>query len=233
MTEKLTVRLPAVGEFVRTKGRLVNIEDVTPPPPAQVLDYIFENVETKVVAFANGKRLQEFSTFNDFYGPGTGVDNAINEAKNLTEEYGNQVEFRVYKRVYQTRMRPTGEEGFYDRQFFDFAELKSGARWELPVPVTVLVWSSLDPVGTKPSFALGVPDAAGDYRYPDGSAIWKVDGCWVARWADHTPLRGCSPETGMEVDWIFETAEEAARRLYENGEGPALLSVLSQRGSQK
>lgn len=60
------------------------------------------------------------------------------------------------------------------------------------------------------------------YRYADGSAIYRYEGCpgWRAHWADRTPLRGEDPRTGQEVDWYFKTAAQAAVALLEGGEGP-------------
>lgn len=71
-----------------------------------------------------------------------------------------------------------------------------------------------------PKVNLGAPNEEGNYRYPDGSKIWLRDGKWRACWADGTPLRGEDPKCGVEVDWKFDTAEEAARCLLDNGEGP-------------
>lgn len=60
-------------------------------------------------------------------------------------------------------------------------------------------------------------------RFADGSCVApcrKVPGRWVAWWADKTPLRGCSETTGLEVDWLFHSREEAIKSLQEAGEGP-------------
>lgn len=142
MTEKPEARVPEIGDYVRTKGRLVKIEDVTPPPPAQVLDYIFEAVTAKVRAFANNNEIAGFSEFNDFYGENSCVDHAIAEARKVAETYGPAIDVRVYKIVSQTRMRPQNDRSLYDRQFADFQFLSSGWARNLPEPVETVVWSS-------------------------------------------------------------------------------------------
>lgn len=59
------------------------------------------------------------------------------------------------------------------------------------------------------------------YRYKDGCGIWLCPGFsgWKAHWRDRVPLRG-EGRDGTEVDWSFETAEQAAFALWEGGEGP-------------
>lgn len=63
------------------------------------------------------------------------------------------------------------------------------------------------------------PNAAGNYEYPDGSYVRSVwmDGTtkWYARFADGSVFRD-----GRGVISYFDTAEGAAGRLAERGEGP-------------
>lgn len=74
-------RIPAVGEFLRSHGRLVEVQDVTPKPPAPTLDYIFEETTARVEGRINGKVIQTYGTFNDYYGEGTCIESAIAVAK--------------------------------------------------------------------------------------------------------------------------------------------------------
>ena len=124
----------------------MRIEDVTPPPPATVLDYIFEFTEAEIAIYsANGKLLVEVGTANDFYGEGTAVQSAISKAKEEAENYGPGVEVRVTKVVRQIRMRPSHDRGFYDKAFVEFEGIKSGCERGLPRPVESIVWSSNNP----------------------------------------------------------------------------------------
>jgi hypothetical protein len=135
-------RLPEVGEYVRTHGRLVQIEDVTPPVEPQI-DYIFEHMEARVEARVNGVRLKEFGTFNDFYGEGTSINHAIEEAKEQMASLGKcDVEFVVVKIIAWTRLRPEPGGNFYESEFRKFRPLSSGWRANLPEPIEEVVWSS-------------------------------------------------------------------------------------------
>lgn len=61
-------------------------------------------------------------------------------------------------------------------------------------------------------------------RFDDGSAVWQTEhGKWKAWWTDGTPLRGQSPETGMEVDWFFDSKQAAIDSLAAGGAGPDRL----------
>lgn len=79
------------------------------------------------------------------------------------------------------------------------------------------------------------PDAAGIYKFPDGSAIWPI-ACtsrsrWYAKWAPcprephGAMLRGVDPQNGTrEINWPFSSPEEAAQALAEGGEGPVSIA---------
>lgn len=136
-------RLPEVGDYVRTYGKLVKIEDVT--PKEIILDYIFEEEEARIEGRINGKTVKVYSTFNDFYGPGTCVQSAIKEAKRQNEWLGeSNLEFVVIKVVSQVRKRPSEHEreNFYDKGFRAMNNLNHGCHWNLPDKVETLVWSS-------------------------------------------------------------------------------------------
>lgn len=135
-------KIPEIGDYVRTVGTLVEIQDVTPPPPNKVIDYIFEDVTAHIAGFINGKKIQDFETFNDFYGKGTAVEHAIIEAKKIARKFGKELEVRVIKITSRTRKRPNREEGFYDKQFVGFKSLDLGCRYEMPEDIEEVVWTS-------------------------------------------------------------------------------------------
>lgn len=135
-------RLPEVGEYVRGKGRLVEVQDVTKPVVPE-FDYVFEQQEARIEWRVNGKQIKDGATFNDFYGEGTCVTHAIEQAKSIVHNLGEcDVEIVVVKVVSQIRMRPNGRENFYAKEFRDFKYLESGCAWNLPEPVEEVVWSS-------------------------------------------------------------------------------------------
>lgn len=143
MNNSNPVRLPKEGEYVRTYGRLVAIEDVT--PKEIILDYIFEESDARVDAFINGKLVRSYGVFNNFYGENTCVDHAVKHAKELMERYGeSNLEFVVTKFTRQLRMRPDPSEraNLYAKEFRAMHSLQCGSRWNLPDEKEEVVWRS-------------------------------------------------------------------------------------------
>ena len=132
MAEKQEPRFPDIGEWVRSQGRLVEIQDVT-PPVVTVTDYIFEIIEASVVCRLNGKLVKGFSTFNEFYGEGSAVEAAIAEAKIQAVWHGpSNMEFVVIKKTMRRRKRPVGRKNFYDETFIGMEAIDRGSHWDLP-----------------------------------------------------------------------------------------------------
>ena len=73
-------RIPEIGEYVRTFGTLVEVQDVT-PPVVPTKDYIFEDTSARLEARVNGKVVKEYGTYNNFYGKDRCVEAAIDEAR--------------------------------------------------------------------------------------------------------------------------------------------------------
>jgi hypothetical protein len=139
-------KLPEVGEYVRQYGTLVEVQDVT--PKEIILDYIFEETSARLEGRINGKVVKEYSTFSDYYGKGTCVQNAIIEAKVQQEWLGEStMEFVVVKITSRVRKRPdrTQKENWYDCQFRAMNNLDFGCRRGMPDDVEEVVWSSLKP----------------------------------------------------------------------------------------
>jgi len=140
-------RLPKIGEFVRHHGRLIAIETIPPPPqPPPKKDYIFEEIEAECRLRFNGEIIKEIQTLTDFYGLETGIKTAIKEMKKyvIKKKIGpeSDLEVVVIKVERQFRARPTNEENFYDKTFFDFDALDYGSQHNVPDPVRTVVWSS-------------------------------------------------------------------------------------------
>lgn len=143
MANATETRLPEIGEYARGHGVLVEIQDVTPPPPpVPVLDYIFEESTAKWEVRANGTVLADGETYTDFYGLGTCVEHAVEAAKRYAAELGeSSLEVVVVKTTVRYRKRPGREENFYDPKFRDFHSLGHGSRWNLPEEVVEEVFS--------------------------------------------------------------------------------------------
>lgn len=155
MPEKISPRLPEIGEFVRSSGKLVAIEEIPPPPqPPPVLDYIFEQVSGRAELRLHGERLQKGETFSDFYGLESSVESAKEQAQAYAKRHGispgSDLEVVAVRVVSYYRARPTPRENFYAREFVNFEYLSSGAERDVPPEVETVVWSSRNPEATAP-----------------------------------------------------------------------------------
>ncbi len=149
MPEK-TLKMPAIGEFVRHTGKLVAIETIPPPPqPPPEQDYIFEEITARCELRLGKEVIKHLETLNDFYGLETSVGTAINEtqayaaARKLTPV--SELEAVVVRVVHQFRTRPTGREGPYSNGYLEFEPLKWGSQRALPKDVETIAWSSKCP----------------------------------------------------------------------------------------
>lgn len=138
-SDTITPRLPDIGDWVRTQGKLVAIEDVTPKAPPQEIDYVFEDYEAEIHLLSNGHEISRGPTINSFYGEDTCVELAIADAKELLVKYGDHLEAVIEKVTTQTRMRPIDRRNPHDKQFFDFARKET---YSHSVTTRVKIWSS-------------------------------------------------------------------------------------------
>ena len=133
-------RLPSVGEYVRNYGELIEVQEVTPPPPAKCYDYIFKSLSWRVDALANGKKLRTFVEHNDFFGSDVGLREAINDAQELAVQYAGFIEMIVIQITTHRRMKPTGNENIYDNTYYAFDSYAYSDN--VPDPEEKVVWSS-------------------------------------------------------------------------------------------
>jgi len=132
-------RIPAIGEVVSDYGKLVAIEDVT-PPPKKVYDYIFEESEYVVsIETPRGIEVRKGVTY-------TAKDVAINVAKTQAGVLAPNVAVVTEKRV-QRRYQPTAATNYRTPEFKAFAPLPYGSRAGLPDDVEVEIWRSDAPEG--------------------------------------------------------------------------------------
>jgi len=113
-------RTPEVGDYVRSIGRLLRVEDVTPTPPPPVKVYVFEDVTARVeILSASGVLIDERSTYTEFYGEGEAVASAIENAKRIAEELGPGVVVAVRRIVNECRAKriPGWHPSAYDGKF--------------------------------------------------------------------------------------------------------------------
>lgn len=145
MSKAADLRMPEIGETVRLVGRLVEIQDVTPPPPPKELDYIFLETTATVQIRANGHIISNEVTMNDLYG--SAVESAINEARKFVKKLGPGVEIVVVRHDKHYRARPSGRQDFYNQGLMGFDRLGDGAKRGLPDDVNTVVWSSFTDQG--------------------------------------------------------------------------------------
>jgi len=145
-------RLPELGEYVSYHGRLVSIEEITPPPhPPPQKDYIFEEIEAECELRFNGETMTKIQTLTDFYGFETSVKRAMAEMHDYAHKRNigpeNDLGVVVVRVARQCRCRPSpdGDYNFYDKDFFAFKRLGYGAQRDVPDTVRTVVWSSRKP----------------------------------------------------------------------------------------
>ena len=141
--------LPEIGQYVRSHGKLVDIEEVAPEtPPQPDIDYIFEDTEARCELWRNGEMVVGLGGYTDFYGEKTSVSTAIKEMKEYAKERGidpeSEVEVIVIEVVSRVRHRPNEGESFYDKRFVNFSPRRHGCLVGMPDPVETKVWSSRD-----------------------------------------------------------------------------------------
>lgn len=137
------LKLPEVGQFVRQYGKLLEIQDVTPPPTEKLIDYIFEIREATIQGHLDNQVVKVFGTMHGIYGETTAVKNAIDESLRLAVKWPS-IEMVVVQHTSWRRMRPaiTGRENFYDKRQVAFDALASGACAGLQTDKYEEVWSS-------------------------------------------------------------------------------------------
>ena len=139
-------RIPKIGEYVRSIGTLVAIEDVTPPPPPKQLDYIFEDVDAVVELWICGAHQSEIGSFcawGDKSAVAIGAEKAQKYVADLNlKPMASDVDVRVYEVRGRVRKRPAN--GVYNsaNEFMHFESLNGGQCRALPADVRTLKWSS-------------------------------------------------------------------------------------------
>lgn len=121
----LSPRVPKINEFVRGHGKLVAVKKPPPPPPPPTPPTVYEfDVVTATIEVrtTSDVTIKELATLNDFYGEGTAVEGAIDEAKQHKEGLGDGVIVVVRRDVDRVRKvrHPTGRGSFWDKDFIDF-----------------------------------------------------------------------------------------------------------------
>lgn len=142
---------PKVGEFVQRVGKLVLIEDVT-PPQRPVLDYIFESITARSELRLRGKTIDVRHSYCNWSESEEGVAAAIDEMKQyaLDNQIGpdSDLELVVVRVAEQCRMRPNPRQKWeVERCYGAFRALALGCKCGLPEPVETVAWSSRHPDG--------------------------------------------------------------------------------------
>lgn len=122
-------RLPKVGEYIRSVGVLVAIEEIPPKPVPPQIDYIFEQTEARCEMRFKGKGVNVIQTLWDHAGQGSAVKTAIEDMKSYAKreeiDPSSDIEVVVVEVKTQYRFKPKDRECFYDRQFFGFDSPRS------------------------------------------------------------------------------------------------------------
>lgn len=133
-----------VGQYVKRIGKIIRIDDVTPTPPPKVLEFVFEERHARIELRRKDKVLQDMGTYSDFYGEGTGEQEAIEHAAETAQEMeitkDSEVEMVVVRLVSQCRYKHLRRVRFSHEPPFD--RLDVGCARDLADDVVTDVWSS-------------------------------------------------------------------------------------------
>lgn len=142
-------RFPDVGEFVRGVGTLFETIAVPPPPqPPPTTVFVFEVMTAQMRIRVGGKIINTGSTFNDFYGKRTCVEEALKEAESFVRRRNigpqSDVEVIVVQAITKTNQVLDRREAknFYDGTFPCFKSYEGYL--DCGNSVETIVWSSRD-----------------------------------------------------------------------------------------
>lgn len=136
------LKMPEVGDYVRCSGELVSIETEVMRKPRKLL--IFHDTTAYYVVKVGEHVLQQGSEYNNFYGRGTCVSEAMKDAKDVLDKYADVD--GSYALVYECDdyaiMYDAGgkEKNFYAPEFQKLADFLGGHK--LPEAEERLVWDS-------------------------------------------------------------------------------------------
>jgi hypothetical protein len=124
-------RIPKVGEYVRSVGTLILIEQ--PPTPPVVIPppyYVFEEITARIELRRKGKIIKELYELNDFYGLESSVTTAIKEAQEYAKDNDitpdSEMEVVVVRIAERKRRLIKDDKNFYDGTFRGFDYLRNG-----------------------------------------------------------------------------------------------------------
>jgi hypothetical protein len=137
-----------VGQYVKRIGKIIRIERIVPKPQPFTLDFIFEERKADIEMRRNGKVIQECGSYTDFYGEGTGEEEAIKKATEIAESEAimpdSEVELVVVRTVSQSRynfnLHKAAQPNIYMMPFFDQKDI--GCHIDVAEDVETDVWST-------------------------------------------------------------------------------------------
>jgi hypothetical protein len=118
-------------------GRIVRIDDVTPPAPPKQLDYIFEHIGYEARVMLGKHMLESLCSWTE-----GGKDNAHQAAQSFCNDHrinrNSELEVIVVEKKSYYRMRPTSKRNYGPK----FDALDFGCRRDVPEDTETVVWSS-------------------------------------------------------------------------------------------
>jgi hypothetical protein len=126
-----------LGDYVPQIGNLVRIDDVTPPAPAKLLDYVFEVVNYQGHVHFSGGRLSDLSGWTQ-----SGKENALGDCRAFCARHkinrNSELEVVCIEKKSYVRMRPTKVRDYGPQ----FDALDFGSKRDVPEETETVIWSS-------------------------------------------------------------------------------------------
>lgn len=118
-------------------GKIVRIDDVTPPAPPRQIDYIFEVTGYEARVMLGDHQLEHLSGWTE-----GGKPNAFESAQRFCDKHhvthDSQIDVRVVEKKSYARYRPTKARDYGPK----FDALSFGSCWDVPPSTETIIWSS-------------------------------------------------------------------------------------------
>lgn len=139
--------LASPGQYVRQTGELLAVEDMPREVVRNVTTYLFRVFSARHQVLANGHVLQEGSSYNDYYGRLTCVEEALKDALAAQEKHAVAgLEYRVLLTVGYERRVDQGEgQSDPDLPHVRFSMMAYKMLPDDPPESVHVLWSSQDP----------------------------------------------------------------------------------------
>lgn len=146
----MSTREPQPGDYIRGTGYVVDVREIQPPPPPPIRLHLIRDVNATPHLVVNGHRVKAGGTFNEFYGQGTAVKAAKEEALAMKRAYGPSARIVVEAVVTFSWQETQPGTNYYTPEFPRMGDtsISWNLRPQTPEPESCIVWDSADEDGS-------------------------------------------------------------------------------------